>query len=281
MGPSLRSLLPKIVPTWLSNTPAYRRLYSILWATSAQGDVLRQQALEGQLAAYPGVGTPTALPYIGASRLLLQGPSESNATFATRCIQWLKAAASIGSPAGLCLAVQAYLVGEGSLGGGVYPVVAFIDRAGNLTVANADQTTTRSKISWNWDGVDGWVNGDGYHPPFTMTSWGSDGWLIVQDPYTHYTGFTDSNWLLAWNAGTATVDSLCSQRVVQGIQSIVTIYKGAHIYVRQICWVPDVAAFLSSSAPDGTYGNYSHCTAGAQRNTRTASYSWWERSNGG
>jgi hypothetical protein len=148
LGASLRETLAKYVPTWLGNVPGLRNLYSTLWTVALLGDGMRQWAWEGQLATYPGVGTPTALPYIGASRGLLQGPAEPNATFAARCINWLTAIQQMGSPLGIVQEVQAYLIGQGNLGAGVYPVVSLVDRAGHIITANADQSITRSLISW-------------------------------------------------------------------------------------------------------------------------------------
>ena len=47
----------------------------------------------------------------------------------------------------------------------------------------------------------GWVDEHGYHAPAEVDGWWSDGWVLIQDPYTHYTGFSDPNWLAAWNSG--------------------------------------------------------------------------------
>lgn len=275
IGSSLRGTLGTYLPTWLGNVPGLRKLFSVLWTVALIGDCLREIAWEGQLAAYPGVGTPDALPYIGASRGLIQGPSEPNATFAKRCIAWLSTVATMGSAEGLVRQVQAFLIGQGSLGAGVYPVVAFVDRAGNMTTANADTSITESVVSWNWDQVDGWVDGSGYNPPPVVTAWWADGWLLIQDPYTHYTGFTDANWtgvLGAWNSGDQTIDSLVPQDTVTKLLKIVDVWKGLHVFVRCIAWVPSVAGF----APDGTYGNWGANVLGTQSARRNGAYSYWQ-----
>lgn len=264
IGPSLRGTLGKYVPTWLGNVPGLRNLYSLVWTIALLGDTLREIAWEGQLAAYPGVGTQDALPYMGASRGLLQGPLETNAHFVGRLIAWLSAVAEMGQPRGLCLQVQNYLVSQGSLGTGIYPVVVFVDRQGNVTTANADQTITETSLGqdFNWDetGNDpvlgGWVDNVGLKGMAVVPGYWSDGWLIIQDPYTHYTGFSDANWLAAWNSGDQTVDSLCPQEVVTGVQSLVELWKGAHCYVRCIVWTPDPATFVISG-PTGAWGNWS------------------------
>lgn len=272
IGPSLRGTLGTWLPTWLGNVPGLRRIYSILWTTALIGDCFREIAWEGQLAAYPGVGDPSALPYIGASRGLVQGPLEPNASFAVRCRNWLSAVALMGNAEGLVQQVQAYLVGQGSLGAGVYPVVAYVDRHGNMTTANADQSITESTVTWNWDDLGGWVGATAYRGPPELADWWSDGWLLIQDPYTHYTGFSDPNWLAAWNSGDQTIDSLTPQAIVSTVQSIVDTWKGGHVYVRCIVWCTSPATF----SPSGYYGNWSRNVSGTQTAQRNGAYSYWQ-----
>ena len=252
IGPSLRATLATYVPTWLANVPGLRQLYACVWTVALLGDCLREIGWEGQLAAYPGVGTPTALPYIGASRGLVQGPNETDVAFGLRARQWLSAVAEMGNAEGLVTQVQTYLVGQGSLGAGVYPVVVFVDRNGDTTTANADQSITFGSVSWDWDDLGGWVDGVGFNNTATVSGWWSDGWLLIEDPYTHYTGFADANWLAAWNSGDQTIDSLTPQSVVSAIEAIVDTWKGAHTYVRCIVWTAPSTSF----SPTGFYGNF-------------------------
>jgi hypothetical protein len=276
IGPSLRATLATYLPTWLGNVPGLRYLFSLAWTIALLGDGLREIAWEGQLATYPGVGTPTALPYIGASRGLVQGPLEPDAHFAVRCRNWLTAAATMGSAEAIVREVQAYLVAQGSLGAGIYPIVAFIDRRGNKTTANADQSITESLIAWDWDELGGWVDGSGYNSPATVTGWWSDGWLLIQDPYTHYAGFGDPNWLAAWDSGDQTIDSLTPQAIVSAIESLVDTWKGAHVYVRCIVWCTSPGAFV----PTGYYGNCSRNIAGLQTRVRNGAFSYWQPNDG-
>jgi hypothetical protein len=253
IGPSLRGTLGTYLPTWLGNVPGLRNLFSVLWTFALLGDCLREIAWEGQLAAYPGVGA-------------------ADAAFAKRCINWRSAVALMGNAEGLVTQVQAYLVGQGSLGAGVYPVVSFVDRAGNLTSISASQVITQSSVAWNWDDVDGWVDGLGYHPPSVVEGYWSDGWLLIQDPYTHYTGFSDANWLAAWNSGDKTIDSLTTQSIVSAVESIVDAWKGAHIYVRCIVWCTNPATF----SPAGVYGNWGGNVGGDQQALRNGAFSYWQ-----
>jgi hypothetical protein len=72
------------------------------------------------------------------------------------------------------------------------------------------------------------------------------------------------------------VDSLCTQQVVQGVQSIVDVWKGAHVYIRCIVWCPSPTSF----APDGQYGNWSINSSGTQTAKRTVTNSYWQPLNG-
>ncbi len=270
-GPSLRSIVSKVVPTWLANVPGFRRLYAILWATALIGDELREVAWQGQQAAYPGVGTATAMPFLAASRGLLQGPTESNTLFAARLIAFRATQRAQGSPESRVRAIQAFLVGQGSLGAGVYPVVRTIDRAGRATTIDAAGNVTRAVVSWDWDELGGWVDASAYHTPAEVDGYWSDAWVLIEDPYTHYTSFSDANWLAAWNSGDQTIDALCTQAVVAGVKSLCDTYRGAHTYVRQIVFCPDPTTFT----PNGFDGNSSTNVGGTQTVQRDPTISYW------
>lgn len=276
---SLRAALASIVPTWITNVPGFRNVYSYLYVIALLGDCLREMAWEGQLAAYPGVGTPDALPLIGQSRALTQGPSEPDATFVQRCITYRQALVRAGSAIELGAQIQDFLVGLGTLGAGVYPVLAVIDRNGYTATLNADQSVTISTQSWDWDDFGGYVDGTGFHPGSEVDGWWSDNWIIITDIFsTHYTSFSDTHWTGAYGSGDQTLDSLCPQSVVQGLMSLIAPWKGAHMYVRGIIWVPSVSAFFAT--PNGFWGNWSHNFSGPQVPTRTAAYSYWHPLNG-
>jgi hypothetical protein len=258
IGASLRAVLPGYLPTWLGNVPGFRNLFSLLWTLALIGDQERQIALEGQFAAYPGVGTPTAIPYLAASRGLLQGPSESDALFVVRLLNFRAAVKTMGAPLARAQQLQAFLVGVGNLGAGVYPVVRCIDRAGRMVTLDAAGNATIGTSAWHWDDSGGWVDFFGYQTPAKVATYWSDVWVLIQDPFTHYTSFADPNWLAAWGSGDQTVDFLCPQAIVSGVEAICSTWKGDHIYVRNVTWCPDPVAF----APDGHYGNSSKLSAG-------------------
>lgn len=275
IGLSLRGSLAKVVPTWLQNAPGFRNLYIVVWAYALLGDCLLEIAWEGQLATYPGVGTPTALPLIGASRGLLQGPNEPDAVFAARCIDFRATWKEAGSAQSLATEIQAFLVGSGTLGAGVYPVVRVVDRRGACATAHADQSVTFENISWHWDDTGGFIEDRQYYVP-ELDTWWSELWILVQDFTTHYTSFSDPNWTSAWNSGDQTLDGVCPQATVQGITQIISSFKGAHTHVRALVLVPDPTTY----APDGSQGNASKIFAGASLLSRTVSLGYWDFAGG-
>lgn len=277
IGRSLRAALASVVPTWLANLPGFRNLYAYCWSIALLGDCLREIAWEGQLAAYPGVGTPTALPYIGQSRGLTQGPSEANANFAARCIAFRDAWARAGSAESICEQIQSFLVGIGNLGAGVYPVVRIVDRQGNAVTRNADQSFSYSTISWDWDELGGFVDDRGWRPPAQVDTWWADIWVLIQDPFTHWTGFSDVNWLAAWNTGDQTIDAQCPQSIVQAVLTLISTFKGEHSWVRAVVFAPNP----TTVSPSGYWGNASHNFTGVQTAQRTASFSYWTPAGGG
>lgn len=277
IGRSLRAALASVVPTWLANLPGFRNLYAYCWTVALLGDCLREIAWEGQLAAYPGVGTPDALALIGPSRGLTQGPSEDNGVFAARCIAFRDAWAIAGAAQSVAEQLQSLLVGTGGLGPGVYPVIRVVDRAGNAITVHADQSVTFSTLSWDWDDLGGWVDERGWRPPASVETYWADRWILIQDPFAHWTGFADSNWLAAWNTDDQTIDSRCPQSIVQAVLSLVSTFKGGHMWVRAIVFAPDPTTVV----PSGYWGNWSRNVSGVQTATRTPSLAYWIPNFGG
>ena len=88
-----RDWVAKLVPWWLSD----RRLtsgkwtgYRLLWSIAAYLDAMVETALQALRAPWPGIGTPTALPLIAASRGILRGQADTDATFSVKLVKWLR-----------------------------------------------------------------------------------------------------------------------------------------------------------------------------------------------
>lgn len=241
-------------PVWLQNRQDYvsgalknaaaRLLFSMIFPL----DVAVQTILEGLKAAWPGVGTPSALPIIAQGRALLRGETESDASFSLRLVNWLFTWSQNNSFPNEQLArqIQAYL--------GNTPLVRIVDRAGQWTTVDATGVATEATAAWNWDGVSN---------PERAQLW-SDLWIIIypcewtQAPtiltrstgYPHDQGFG--------------VGHLVQRTAVDAILSLVALWRDAHTTVRGIVWSYDTTLCVpgGSNNPDGTWGVESKLSGG-------------------
>jgi hypothetical protein len=285
----LRNALAALVPNWMANLPGANTAYKTLYTTALLGDSLLETSWEGLLAAFPGVGTDTALPLHAQSRGLLQGPNEPNSAFAKRLTQWLVTWAEAGSAEILAQQIQAYLVGQGTLGAGVLPIVRVVDRSGNWTIANADGSITNVSAPFNWDASLGWDDGATAQAGGEVTGWWSDMWIVVAPPtgtspiYLAYTGTSDPVWLSNFGPN-ATLGGghRVPLSVAVGIESIIASWKGAHTWFRAVIWPSDATSYAPAApTADGTFGNFSKAVAGVQVPGRTASERFWIPVGGG
>lgn len=257
---NLRDALRNIVPNWLSNRRGLNVAFSVLYVIAMMCDFLIEAMIQGVWAAWPGKGDPSALPYIGQSRGIPRGLSESDASYAARLIGWLTTWVESGSDALLIQLLQIYL-------GGNLPV-RIVDRAGQFTsIDAAGNVTFTTDATWNFDSVEFPVR----------AGWWSDLWVIVYitdgrwPPYT--ATLSDSAWLAAWGTYNGfAVGMQVPVAVAQGIVSITHTFKGAHAWLEAIVFTTDTALFipgaLTSGFPDGKWGNWSRQIAGVQTPAR-------------
>lgn len=231
------------VPWWLSD-----RHYSTgesvgfryLWSMVATLDCYMEYALEGLMAAWPGTGTPTALPLIGRSRGILRGQEDTDAIYASKLQGWLTKWAGAGTQRQLAVEVHEYL--------GNAPMVRVVNRAGHMVTVASNGTITTADIAWNWDGTSN---------PERSGFW-SELWVIVYP----------TQWILAgtWGDGDTynTSSGLgwghgCSRQESDAVRGIVAQWKAAHSRVRCVTWTSDAALFdptNPSSLPDGNWGQW-------------------------
>lgn len=261
------------LPKWLTNRVASSAGFKLLWVLTLQLDIMVEYAIQGIQAAWPGHGTPTALPLIGQSRGIPQGPHESDDAYAAHLQQWLSIWSNAGSESTLAQEVQRYLTPAS----GPLLTVQVVTRRGFTYTANPDGTITESSRAWNWDGVAGWIDGFAMHTPAEVSGWWSDLWILVApDPFVRYTSFTDPAWLAAWaapNSGQVALGHEAPQTTSDGLISVIAAMKGAHQYVRAVIFCASVTTF----APGGTFGN--NTVNGTITRDRTARY--WEPFQGG
>jgi hypothetical protein len=250
---SFRSYIPPWAANRLERSVGYRFLYSLI----APFDVMIQTALEGAQAAWPGKGTPTALPLIARMRGLLQGESETTDHFVARLLKWLETWTDAGSDVQLVTQIHEYL--------GNSPMVRVVTRAGNWVTIAADGTISRASAAWDWDSISN---------PERSGYW-SDLWVIVYP----------CEWLVT--AVGALVDShelgighAVPRVAVQAILGLVAQWKGAHTRVRAIIWSYDATLFdpanmAAPGNPDGKWGEWTKYVAGVSTPARNTTCRYW------
>lgn len=260
---NVRNAIKSFVPNWLSDQPVLNIGFSVLFIIALTCDFFIEQLFQGVLAALPGQGDPTTLAYIGRSRGLIRGLSETDASYIARLIGWLGLWNVAGGAETLVLLIQAYL--------GNNLVVRLVDRAGNFVTANADGTTTKIKdINWDWDsGI-----AATYGQPSRVSFWG-DTWLIVYTTdgrWPVYTSRSDPAFLAAWG----TYNGLGSghqvpRAAVDGVYQILASFKGAHTWMVALMFTDDTTQFvpLFLGFPDGQEADWSREIAGVRTPDRT------------
>lgn len=265
-----RNALKLIVPNWLADIPGANTGFKVLYVAALMADAMIEDGLEGVYAAF-GIATPTALPYVGASRGLVQGESESDSSFILRLVNWLRTWLNAGADAILAEQIQAYL--------GNFPLVRVVDRAGRWTTVDSSGNVTFVTAAWNWDGTSGFdaypasvVLGNTAAPP-----WWSDLWIIVSPPEWPVQS------VIAFPPDPIHgIGHSNTQVEADAILSLVQTWKGAHTFIRSIIWTYDSSKFTPTTpTADGNYGNWYKIVAGVAVEARDSSARYWEPLNGG
>jgi hypothetical protein len=256
-----RDVLERIVPWWLSNRPGKDVGYRFLWGPVAVLDVLQESLLQGMQASWPGAGTPTALGYIGRSRGVIRGLSDTDEEYEARLRGWLDRAELLGSMEGLALELHEYLLGR--------PRVRVVNRAGRWVTVDTDGTVTRATAAWDWDSVTN---------PERAGFWSEEWVIIYPTTYAKSGTWGDGRKYGARDSGLGHVVTRHEREVVRGI---ISDSKGGHSKVRSVLWTSDAALFdpaNPASLPDGTWGEWSMLVGTSRvasgRNTTTCRY--WE-----
>jgi hypothetical protein len=286
----LRDALASQVPKWLANRPGRNVGYRFLFAIAIMFDALLEMFRQSLLAAWPGLGTPTAIPAIADMRGLIQGPTEPTSIFQGRLVGWLDAWAEAGSASSLARQIQAYLIGQGNLGAGVLPIVRIVDRSGNWTIANADGSVTKTTTAaFDWDTVLGADDGSGHQSGATVAAWWSDMWIVIAPPsgttpiYTRYTSTSDPAWLANFGESATLGGGMqIPLAVASDLRRIVAAWKGAHTYIRAIIWPSDATSYSPGTPTvDGTFGDWGKNVAGIEVPARPLAARFMIPSGGG
>lgn len=254
---NLRHALASYSPRFLSNRgPGLRVGASVLYTMAAVLDVMVEVQTQGLYAAMPGLGTPTALPYVGFNRGITRGFAETDAGYSARLIQWLDLWRFAGRPAGMLLAVL----------GCFSPVsltVRTVDNQGNWYWYNAGANPfppgtsvpaapnfLLSQGNWNWDG-----NTVEWFRYWVIVYVGPLGWSVGSAGPKWGDGGRWGDPGRLWGISGATYGQ------IQTLRALVRSWKAAHVYVPNIILTANTARFDPTHAagggvnPDGSWGN--------------------------
>jgi hypothetical protein len=252
---NLRHSVASYSPRWLSNRPGGLNVGAkLLYTLAAVFDILLEVQVQGQNAALPGRGTPTALPHIGFTRAITRGFSEADASYETRLIQWLDLWRCAGRPVGLLLAVLGLFLPTSV-------TVRLVDNSGNWYWFNAGETPfpagatapqlphfLLSQGNWNWDG-----NTTAWHRCWLIIYVGPLGWSVPGPHWGDGGKWGDPGRF--WGISGPQAGQL------QALSALLKQWKAAHAYFPNIILTTNTARFDPTHAagggvnPDGTWSN--------------------------
>lgn len=105
---------------------------------------------DGVKLRFPNADQPDALAVIGNERRIRRGPSESDASYASRLLTWWEDHRERGGPYALLRQMHAYFFDSGN------PQIDVIATSGLRHSIDSDGEITRDSISWAASG--GWAN---------------------------------------------------------------------------------------------------------------------------
>lgn len=269
MNLSFRETLRRYVPPWLSDRPTAGRTvgFRYLYGIVALLDAGAQFVIEGIQARFPGIGTPTALPYIGRDRRIIRGPLESDAAYAARLIEWLDLWRAAGNAYALAKAFQAFLAPG-------RPRIRIVTRSGFWwTLEPSGELTWHLATPNNWD----W---DSLTHPERAACW-SDFWVIVYPPHFSTAGTWGDGGSL-WGERKAFGQDTTTQNV-ETIRALIRQWKAAHARCVMVIFAYDPASFDPASLPgapgmpDGRWGSWSKENGvGGRVKSRRGDARYWE-----
>lgn len=235
--------------------------FRFIWAMVAALDAYVEWILQGLLAAWPGKGTPTALPLIGRSRGITRGQADTDANYALKLVRWLDKWLNAGTQRQLAIELHEYL--------GNSPRVRIVNRAGHWVSVAADGTVTTADVAWDWDSVSN---------PERAGYW-SELWVIVYPTQWAVQGNYGDGRL--WGARDSGLGHQTTRREVDAVKGILAQWKAAHTRIRTVIWTSDATLFDPASPgtlPNGQWGEWGTQGSGARiassRNLTTCRY--WE-----
>ena len=253
-----------LVPPWLAddapetpgNPPGIGGRY--MYVLGLALDVLLDKMEQGILARMPGLGTPTALPYLGADRQIVRGLGEGNTSYALRLTQAFDSWQRAGNAATVLQQAIAF-VGKACKGmviraGDTPRSYTFLDSA-DVDLPPEHQTLT----SWAWGvgygvgGAPGETNGDDPHPLTMKRAWWRS-WLVLFSVGSTAWTQADGTWGSGgiWDDGGAWDTLSTPYSVFTSLRAIVGQWKCANTWYRWLVVSFD-ADFANGSAGAAWY----------------------------
>lgn len=260
-----RDAVRRYLPSWLSDRVQQGRTvgFRVIWSMVVVLDAMQEQLVRGLQASWPGVGTPTALPYVSRSRGILRGESETDSAFGTRLSQWLDKWRAAGSAEAIARSINEYCANR--------PKVRIVTRSGYWVTLNVDGTITRTTAAWNWDGTS--------HPE--RAGFWSEIWIVVYPTQWAVTPGVLGAVGEVWGDDGVGLGHAVPRQSYEELKGLVRQWKAAHTKVRAIVWTSDAALFdpaVPASLPNGNWGSWGTVGAAARvpssRNLTTCRY--WE-----
>jgi hypothetical protein len=227
-------------------------------------DAATEVLIQGLTAKLPGIGTSTALAYIGRTRGILRGQNESDAEYAARLRGWLERWRLAGSMDAIALTLHEYLANR--------PRVRVVNRAGWMVTVETDGTITRQQTMWDWDSVS--------HPE--RAAFWSEIWILIYPSQWGQAGpLLDTAGSPTWGSDEFGLGHDVTREEYDAVKALVAQWKAAHTKVRAIVWTLDPDAFnpsVPSSMPNGNWGAWG-TTGSGTRTFSSRDYStcrFWE-----
>ncbi len=240
-----RDAFRKYLPPWLADRPSLGKTvgFRFLWVMIGALDAAAEVLIQGLQAAWPGLGTPTALPLIGRSRSLIRGEAETEEDYTARLRRWLETHQRQGSSEAIATAIHYYLSNR--------PRVRVVNRYGDWVTCEADGTITTAKQAFDWDSVSHPERHDVDEP------WWSEVFIIVYPPpWTNSNGTYGDGEVYGGSLGLGHANTQVQFEAVKGL---IAQWKSAHTNPRCVIWTTDAALFDPAdplTLPDGTWGSW-------------------------
>ena len=245
---------------------------SFMYLCGLAMDALVDKMQQGIRARFPGIGTPTALPYIGSDRGIVRGLQETDAQNSARLAAWLDSWQRAGSARAVLQQALGYV------GDTVRARTVDDSHNWNTYVPGDDPAVYGPAVNsfvsnWNWDN-------EGDPHPVGVNAWWR-WWLVLYSTSTSGADWAGDEG--TWGDGDVWGDATKSwglglpSTVWGTLRGIVRQWKRSGSWCRWILVSLDDTLFTPAASadgthnPDGTWGRWSKIVAGQYVPSRPAS----------